>query len=334
VTLRNPGPRPNLHYPYTALNGIAYQPHPNGWTWTEERLRRADEEGRLLYPRKPTGALMLKQYLDESSGVRLQNLWDDIRPIGAQAAERLGYPTQKPEALLERIITSSSNEGEVVLDPFCGCGTAVAAAQKLGRRWIGIDITYLAIALIRRRLRDAYGESIDDTYEVKGEPVSVSDAAVLAESDPYQFQWWALDQVHARGVEQKKGADKGVDGRIYFHEGDTSDVKQIVFSVKAGHTNVAHVRDLRGVLDRENAAIGVLISLQKPTRPMREEAASAGLYMSPWAKHPRLQLLTVADILSGKRVDCPPLRQVNQTFKRAQRVATEHAQLPLGGDRA
>ncbi len=320
VTLRNPGVRPNLHYPYTALNGVTYQPHPNGWTWTEERLRQADQDGRLIYPSKPTGALMMKQYLDESRGVRLQNLWDDIRPIGAQAAERLGYPTQKPEVLLERIISASSNEGDVVLDPFCGCGTAVAAAQKLGRRWTGIDVTYLAIALIRRRLRDAYGESIDETYDVVGEPASVSDAQVLAEADPYQFQWWALDQVHARGGERKKGADKGIDGRIYFTEGDSGDVKQIIISVKAGHTGRAHVHELRGVVDREEAVIGVLISMQEPTKPMREEAATAGFYTSPWGKHPRLQLLTVEDLLGGKGIDCPPLRHTSQTFKKAPKA--------------
>jgi DNA modification methylase len=321
VSLRNPGPRPNLRFPYTASNGVTYQPHSNGWVCDQKRLERYDCEGRLHFPVKPTGALRLKMYLDESQGIRLQNLWDDIPALGAQAAERLGYPTQKPEALLERIIATSCDEGGTVLDPFCGCGTAVAAAQKLGRRWIGIDVTYLAIALIRRRLRDAYGETVDETYEVIGEPRSVSDAKVLAEADPYQFQWWALDQVHARGVEQKKGADKGIDGRIYFTEGDSGDVKQIIISVKAGHTGRAHVHELRGVVDREEAVIGVLISMQEPTKPMREEAATAGFYTSPWGKHPRLQLLTVEDLLGGKGIDCPPLRHTSQTFKKAPKVA-------------
>jgi len=321
VTLRNPGQRPNLHFPYTASNGVTYQPHPNGWGCDEVRLRKYDREGRLHFPAKAGGALRLKMYLDESQGVRLQSLWDDIPAIGSQAAERLGYPTQKPEALLERIIRASSNEGDVVLDPFCGCGTAVDAAQKLGRPWIGIDVTYLAIALIRRRLRDAYGESVDETYEVIGEPASVSDAKVLAAADPYQFQWWALDQVHARGVERKKGADRGIDGRIYFHEGDSGDVKQIIISVKAGHTGRAHVHELRGVVDREEAVIGVLISMQETTKPMREEAATAGFYTSPWGKHPRLQLLTVEDLLDGKGIDCPPLRHTSQTFKKAPKAA-------------
>ena len=289
------------------------------WRFSKEKMDALIREGRILQS-QPGTVPRYKRYLDEMPGVPLQDVWNDVRPIGAQAAERLGYPTQKPESLLERVILSATDEGDVVLDPFCGCGTAVAVAQRLGRKWIGVDVTYLAIALIRRRLRDAYGESIDETYEVIGEPASVADAKVLAEADPYQFQWWALDQVHARGVERKKGADKGIDGRIYFHEGDSADVKQIIISVKAGHTNVAHVRDLRGVLDREEAVIGVLISMQDTTKPMREEAASAGFYNSPWGKHPKLQLLTVADLLGGKGIDCPPLRQVSQTFRKAPKA--------------
>jgi len=301
-------------------------PRGRHWAYTQEDLDRLEREGRIYY--SATGRPYIRNYLDEQKGRLVQSLWTDI-VMTKSGAERLGYPTQKPLALLERIILASSNEGDVVLDPFCGCGTAIDAAQKLGRRWIGIDVTYLAIALIRRRLRDAYGESIDDTYEVVGEPASVADARVLAEADPYQFQWWALDQVHARGVERKKGADKGIDGRIYFTEGDNSDVKQIIVSVKAGKTQVPHVRDLRGVLDREGAAIGVLISMQEPTKPMREEAASAGLYTSPWGKHPRLQLLTVTDLLAGKGIDCPPLRHVSQTFKKAPKAKGAEGQETL-----
>jgi len=291
------------------------------WRYNQVKMEALLVAGRVVQTR-PGTVPQYKRYLDEVPGIAIGDTWDDIAPINSQAQERLGYPTQKPLALLERIISASSREGDVVLDPFCGCGTAVDAAQKLGRHWIGIDVTYLAIALIRRRLRDAYGESVDENYEVIGEPASVSDAKVLAAADPYQFQWWALDQVHARGVERKKGADKGIDGRIYFHEGDSSDVKQIIISVKAGHTGRAHVHELRGVIDREEAVIGVLISMQDTTRPMRDEAASAGLYTSPWGKHPRLQLLTVEDLLAGKGIDCPPLRHVSQTFKRAPKTKT------------
>jgi DNA modification methylase len=270
-----------------------------------------------------------------SRAVAVGDLWTDVDRINQAAKELLGYPTQKPVALLERIVRASSNEGDVVLDPFCGCGTAIDAAQKLGRRWIGIDITYLAIALIRRRLRDRYGEGtagsgddglavsggIDDTYEVIGEPASVADARVLAEADPYQFQWWVLDLIHAHGAERKKGADKGIDGRVVFFEPSDPEAKQIIVSVKAGKPHLHYVRDLRGVLDREQAAIGVLIGMQQPTGPMREEAATAGFYSSPWGKHPRLQLLTVEDLLGGKGIDCPPLRHTSQTFKKAPRAA-------------
>jgi hypothetical protein len=232
----------------------------------------------------------------------------------------LGYPTQKPEALLERIIKASSNEGDLVLDPFCGCGTAVSVAQRLNRRWIGIDITYLATNLIKSRLRDAFGDGV--RYELVGEPKDLASAGQLAKQDPYQFQWWVLGLVEARGVDQKKGADKGIDGCILFHEDLRGRVtKQIIFSVKAGKTGVAHVRDLRGVVERENAAIGVLISMQEPTPDMRKEAATAGLYESSlWGKrYPRLQLITAGDLLEGKRIDAPP-RFANLTFKRAPKA--------------
>jgi hypothetical protein len=182
-------------------------------------------------------------YLENAKGAQLQDVWTDIDPLNSQAQERLGYPTQKPQALLERIVAASSNEGGVVLDPFCGCGTAIAAAQSLRRNWIGIDITHLAINLIKTRLLDSYGEMA--RYTVIGEPVSIPDAEDLAKTDPYQFQWWALGLVGARPVEQKKGADKGIDGRIYFHdEGSGGKTKQLILSVKAGHTSVPHVRDL------------------------------------------------------------------------------------------
>jgi hypothetical protein len=217
-----------------------------------------------------------------------------------------------------------------VLDPFCGCGTAIAAAQRLKRRWIGIDITYLAITLIKHRLQDTYGAQA--VYRVIGEPEALPDAATLAQQDPYQFQWWALGLVGARPVEQKKGADQGIDGRIYFHdEGKSGKTKQVILSVKAGHLTPGFVRDLRGVVEREQAQIGVLISLHEPTQPMRTEAARAGFYTSPWGRHPRLQLLTVAELLEGKSIDYPHL--TNVTFRPAPRVRREEAiplELPLG----
>ena len=245
----------------------------------------------------------------------------------SQAQERLGYPTQKPEALLERIINASSAEDDMVLDPFCGCGTTIAAAQKLKRQWIGIDITHLAIGLIRHRLHDSYGDGVDATFEVLGEPVSVQDAGVLAVADPYQFQWWALGLVDARPAEGKKGADQGIDGRIYFHEGDGT-TRQVILSVKAGKLHAPYVREVRGVVDREKAAIGVLLTLEAPTKAMRTEAASAGFYASPWGQHAKLQIVTVGELLDGKRIDMPPVRQTSVTYKWAPKALSKAAEQP------
>jgi len=308
----NPNPnRPNLTYEWRGITRV--------WRWTREKMQKLDGEGRLVYTK--SGMPRYKRYLDEMPGAAVTTVWTDIPPINSQAQERLGYPTQKPEALLERIITASSDEGDVVLDPFCGCGTAIAVAHRLKRRWTGIDITHLAVNLMKHRLMDAFGESVKDEYEVIGEPVDLEGARQLAADDPYQFQWWALGLVGARPVEQKKGADKGIDGRIAFHEGKPTDLKHILLSVKAGvNIGVGMVRDLRGVVEREKAAIGVLISMESPTKPMREEAASAGFYQSPWGTHPRLQLFTVAALLDGMRIDAPPMGQVGQTFKKAPKA--------------
>lgn len=294
------------------------------WAYSRENMVAFARDDKLHY--FSSGQPRLKQYASELAGVPLQDLWTDIAPINSQAQERLGYPTQKPEALLERIIRVSSNEGDTVLDPFCGCGTAVAAAQKLGRRWTGIDITHLAINLIRTRLRDAYGDGL--TFGIYGEPVDVTGAQELAETDPYQFQWWALGLVGARPVEQKKGADKGIDGRLYFHGADSKKHESVILSVKAGHVTVSQVRDLRGVIEREKAAIGVLISFEQPTQPMRREAAGAGFYETPWGKFPRLQLLTVDELLDGRRIEYPAITGGNKTYKAAPRAVKRAAESP------
>jgi site-specific DNA-methyltransferase (adenine-specific) len=277
-------------------------------------------------------------YLREGDGQALSDIWAyqpytegllwetpegidaDVRWLSTRDKERLGYPTQKPVGLLERIINASSNPGDTVLDPFCGCGTTVDAAQKLDRKWIGIDITHLAITLINKRLLDTHGEAISARYEVVGQPKDVAGARALAKQDRFQFQWWALDLVHARPYEQKKGADQGIDGRLYFHdESESGKTKQIIISVKSGKLKATDVRDLRAVIDREQAAIGVLISLEDFSGPMRAEAASAGFYDSPWGgKHPRLQLLTIQDLFDGKKIDMPPV--ANVTFKKAPKA--------------
>lgn len=306
------GPRPNLSYEYKG-----YKPEW-GWRTIREKLEALDAEGRIEWSK--SGRPYLKRYLHEQKGTPIKSVISDIAPIGAQAAERLGYPTQKPEALLERILLASSNQGDTVLDPFCGCGTTIVAAHKLSRRWIGIDVTHLAIGLIRHRLKDIFGDAAK--YQTIGEPTSKADAQTLAEEDRFQFQWWALGLIGARPAEQKKGADQGIDGRLYFHdEGAKGKTKQIILSVKSGGVSVKDLRDLRGVIEREKAAIGVLLTLEPPTRPMRSEAASAGVYASPWGtKHPALQILTIEELLTGKGIDYPA--SANVTHRRAPRSTT------------
>jgi site-specific DNA-methyltransferase (adenine-specific) len=310
------GERPNLAYEYKG-----YTPKW-GWRVVRDKLEALDRDGRIEW--SSSGTPYLVRYLDEMKGAAMPSLWDDIPPINSQAQERLGYPTQKPEALLERIISASSNEGDVVLDPFCGCGTAIAVAQRLGRRWIGIDITHLAVNLIKVRLRDAFGKDIDDTYEVVGEPKSASGAKQLAEEDPFQFQCWALGLVGARPNVTKKGADKGIDGRLFFHEGSEKEgVKQVILSVKGGrNVSVRDVRDLVGVVQREKAPIGTLITMTKPTKPMKTEAAGAGFYAAPdqkRTKYPKIQILTIEDLLDGRDIQMPGWRTI-QTFKKAPKA--------------
>lgn len=294
---------------------------------------RVDADGEDYVLSDAGGGKRVRRYLKDAmeAGRPVDDVWD-IDKLSSSSKERLSYPTQKPEALLERIIEASSNPGDVVLDPFCGCGTATVAAENLGRRWIGIDITHLAINLIKHRLQDTFGEGIESTYEVIQEPTSLPDAEALAEEDPYQFQFWALGLVKARPTEGKKGADKGIDGRLYFHDEGNGKTKQVIFSVKAGRTGPGHVRDLRGVLDREGAEIGALISMLEPTKAMRSEAATAGFYESPFGtRHPKLQLLTIEELLSGGRVDLPS-GSLRKTFKQAPRARSRERQPDLDLD--
>ncbi|MEX0704847.1 MAG: DNA methyltransferase [Planctomycetales bacterium] len=310
------GLRPNLVYEY---NG--FTPGPEGWRVNRAELEAIDKRGDLGWVSggKPYRKLRPK----DDRGKPVGSLWDDISLLNSQAAERLGYPTQKPEALLDRIVSVSSNDGDIILDPFCGCGTAIASAERLGRKWIGIDITHLAIALIRHRLHHAFGRKITKTYRVIGEPVSLPDARRLANEDHYQFQWWAVGKLGGRPAEQKKGADKGIDGRLFFDDNPAKGTtQQVVISVKSGQVAPTHLRDLRGVVDRERAAIGVLVMMRQPTKAMETEAATAGFYRSPWTNkdYPRLQLVTVEDILEGWGIEMPPLGPTNVTLKRPKRA--------------
>jgi DNA modification methylase len=302
------------------------------WAMSKENMDELEAKGRIHWPKKKGGMPRLKLYPEDQPGVTLSDIWSDVKTMHNLSGERLGYPTQKPEALLERILKASSNEGDIVLDPFCGCGTTVQVAQRLNRRWIGIDITHLAIGLIKKRLSDAFGPEIKQTYDVIGEPTDLAGAGQLAAEDKYQFQWWALGQAGARPAEQKKGADRGIDGRLYFHDDDSGQSKQIIFSVKAGGVSVPQVRDLIGVLSREKAEIGVFISFDPPTRPMLKEAAEAGFYKSTdGTTYPKLQILTIQQILDGKQPEYP-LHRRDATFKKAPRsrpAAAENLSLPL-----
>lgn len=287
------------------------------WGYAKNNLLGFAREGKLIH--RETGMPRLMQFADEMPGVPLQDLWSDIPPV--MGSQDLGYPTQKPLALLERVISASSNAGDVVLDPFCGCGTAVAAAEKLGRRWIGIDITHLSIALQKYRLEQMFPRI---QFQIIGEPEDVGAAQKLAQDDRYQFQWWALSLVRAKPLggeagskKGKKGADRGIDGVINFIDDGSGKSKRVLVQVKSGHVNSATIRDLVGTITRENAVMGVLVTLEPPTRDMRTEAASAGIYHSPgWGQEfPRIQMLTIEELLSGAPVKMPP---AFGTFKQAQ----------------
>ena len=305
LPLLNPNDnRPNLTYEFLGVTRV--------WRWTRERMQAAYDNG-LIVQTKPGAVPQYIKYLDDSKGRTISNDWDDITPIGS--GEELGYPTQKPVALLERILSASSNPGDVVLDPFCGCGTTVHAAEKLGRRWIGIDVTHLAIGLIEKRLRDAF-PGVD--FVTHGVPQDLDGARDLAARGKYhEFEKWALSLIAAQpGNLSKKGADRGLDGNLYF--GKTG---RAIVSVKAGaNVGVQMIRDLRGVIEREKAGIGVFLTLTPPTRPMATEAAAAGLHEEEgFAPVPRIQIVTVEEAmrLRDRAVALPARR--DDAFKRAAR---------------
>ena len=315
--------RPNLTYEFLGVTRV--------WRWTKERMQAAYDQG-LVVQTRPGAVPSLIRYLDEQRGRPFGDVWTDIPPINSQAKERLGYPTQKPEALLERIINASSNEGDVVLDPFCGCGTAVAAAERLNRRWVGIDITHLAISLIRHRLHDTFGSDLRP-YDVIGEPEDVGSAEALARQDRYQFEWWALGLVDARPARDKrKGADSGIDGYINFFDDNSGKPKRIVVQVKSGHVNRGMIATLKGDMEREKAELGLFVTLEEPTRPMLQEAVAAGFYEPehyPGQRYPRLQILTIDELLAGKPAEYPRMG-LQTTFRQApRRRRAEGQQSPL-----
>ena len=300
--------------PYYEVMGVSRH-----WRYSKKRMQELIDANRIVQT-QPGAVPQYKRYLDEMGGVPIQNLWDDVPVINNRAAEFLGYPTQKPLALLERILSASSVPGDVVLDPFCGCGTAVHAAQKLRRQWIGIDITCLAISLIEMRLKSAFGKRCE--FEVKGTPKDLESARDLARRDKYQFQWWAISLINEaqpwKG--KKKGADTGIDGIRYFRDLDRKEFHTILISVKGGeNVGPAMVKDLIATLARDKADIGLFITLAPPTKAMLTESAAAGFYTSPnGKKYARLQLLTIEGLLDGTQRAEHPDYEPDTGFKKAK----------------
>lgn len=292
----NPNPnRPNLTYEWNGQVRV--------WRWTREKMAAFHEAGRLVYTK--SGTPRFKRYLDEMPGTPLTSVWTDIPPINSQAAERMGYPTQKPLALLERIINASSNPGDVVLDPFCGCGTAVVGAEKLGRHWIGIDVTYIALDLMISRLAGDFELKRNVDYDVKGDPKDAYTASKLFEQSPKQFEIWAVGLVG--GVPQPdKSGDKGIDGKVYFQDLEGS-LQCAVCQVKGGHLTPSLIRDFAHVIEREKAAMGYFICLETPTKGMCNEAEEIGFFDSPSGrKIPKLQIRTIKELIEkGNDFDFP-----------------------------
>jgi len=315
--LTNPNKnRPNLTYEFLGVTRV--------WRWTKERMMEAYKQGIIVH--KEGGIPRLKRYLDEQEGNPIGDTWADILPVQSQSKELLGYPTQKPLALLERIIQASSNPGDVVLDPFCGCGTAVHAAQKFGRIWAGIDITPLATTIIKSRLYDAFAIEAKKDYDVIGEPTTLSDARHLANQDRYQFQWWALGLLPARpyggqvgSKRGKKGADKGIDGIMTFQDTTDGTDKRIIIQVKSGKVKSGDIRDLNGTVEREkNAVMGVFITLEEPSKNMDLEAMEIDDYHSERfnRNYPKIQIFTIEQLLAGAKIKFPGK---DTTLKQAQR---------------
>lgn len=279
------------------------------WRVPESSMQRLESENRIYYTKN--GFPRLKRYLDEMQGLPIQDTWTDVEALRSWHKELLGYPTQKPEALLERIIKASSDEGDVVLDAYCGCGTTVAVSERLNRQWIGIDITYQSISLILKRLEDSFGKGILDDITLNGIPKDMKSAEALAhKSDDRtrkEFEKWAvLTYSNNRAtINQKKGADKGIDGIAYFRS-EKDDPEKIILQVKSGKVKSGDIRDLRGTIDRESATLGIFITLQKPTKDMIKEAKEAGIYKSQFMSAPvdKIRIVTVQEIIEEqKRLD-------------------------------
>ncbi|MFG1358973.1 DNA methyltransferase [Xanthobacter pseudotagetidis] len=298
---------PGIRKGETGLAWRGIDPTPKGRHWMRppSELDKLDERGLIYWPPKDGAWPYLKLFLDKNEGQSIQDIWSDINPINPVAQERLGYPTQKPISLLKRIISVSSNPGDVVLDPFCGCGTAVEAAEELKRKWIGIDVTYLAIHVIEGRLEKTFGRDIRQNYHVLGKPKDAEDARALAARDWLEFQKWSVMMLGGLPRE-RAGADGGIDGIIRYHRVGIEQPNRAVVSVKGGqHVGVDAVHKLKSVVDREKAEIGILICLNPPTVAMKREALSVGEVGPPSHRVARIQIVTVAQLFSRAPVDFP-----------------------------
>ena len=304
------------------------------WRYSKNKMEELYQQGRIIQT-KPGTVPRYKRYLDEMKGIPLQDLWTDIQPISSQAKERLGYPTQKPESLLERIIKASSNEGDIILDAYCGCGTTIAVAEKLNRSWIGVDITYQSISLILKRLEDSFGKNSIENIQLNGIPKDMESAVALAnkadDRTRKEFEKWAvLTYSNNRAViNAKKGADKGIDAVAYF-QGEKDNTEKIIFQVKSGKVKSGDIRDLQGTMTLQQAAIGIFITLQPPTKDMIQTAKMAGIYQSRFMSQlvDKIQIVTIQEILEEKkRID---IRLMFEVLKSAEKQReTQGTQISL-----
>lgn len=310
--------RPNLTYEFLGVSRV--------WRWTKERMLKAHADG-LIHQSAPGRVPRLKRYLDEQRGMPLGDVWTDIPPLNSQAKERLGYPTQKPVKLLNRILRAASNPGDVILDPFCGCGTTIAAAEEIDRNWIGIDVAFHAIKVIEDRIQTVNSGS---KYEVGGIPKDFESAQRLAFKDKFQFQWWANYLVGVQTLKEiKKGPDRGIDGQMYFMNGPKG-WGRILTSVKGGqNVGTRDVREFKAVIDREKADMGLFICLRGGTREMKAEAASFGFADTAHGHLPRLQIVSVEEWFKGNRPILPSLGHVSREYFQPERLQkTKKSRIP------
>lgn len=329
---------------YSKNQKSAFYSYALDWESEEDYVRlrkqkiRMDTDGRKYVLSDAGSGKRVKRYLEEAMayGKPIDDVWE-IDKLNNSSKERLGYPTQKPEALLERIIKASSNEDDTILDAYCGCGTTVAVAQKLNRKWIGIDITYQSISLILKRIENSYGKNVINEIKLDGIPKDLKSALALANREDdrtrKEFEKWAVLTYsnNRAAINQKKGADKGIDGFAYFLE-EGQGHKKIILQVKSGNVNSRDIRDLHGTIAREGAAMGIFITLKSPTSPMLIEAKECGVYQHKvmGRSYPCIQIVTVKDILEdGKRLDIPLSLEVLRT---AEKQSNNSVQLDIFSD--